>query len=281
MLLNNAGILLYEPFLDLKWPDLRRVVDVDLVGPIALTRLVGERMVKRGRGVIIHTSSQLVYNGAEFRAVYAAAKAAISQLVKTAALEWGRAGVRVNAIAPGRTLTKSNRHLLSDPAEYAKHLERIPLGRYGQPEDIANVAVFLASERRQLHHRPDDRGGRRLGAALDRGEPRRPWLLEELCVGRDTGGQVDLRAPAQLAASRGDLQRAALVFGGSMASSNAMSSGPSTLRTASATSPRLLLTAGADVVGAARQGCGIEGQDDSVHHVGDVHVLAAGAPGVG
>jgi NAD(P)-dependent dehydrogenase (short-subunit alcohol dehydrogenase family) len=146
VLLNNAGILLYEPLLDLKWLDLRRVVDVDLVGPIALTRLVGERMVKRGRGVIIHTSSQLVYNGAEFRAVYAAAKAAISQLVKTAALEWGRAGVRVNAIAPGRTLTKSNRHLLSDPAEYAKHLERIPLGRYGQPADIANVAVFLASE---------------------------------------------------------------------------------------------------------------------------------------
>lgn len=146
VLLNNAGILLYEPFLDLRWPDLRRIVDVDLVGPIALTRLVGADMVRRKAGVIIHTSSQLVYNGAEFRAVYSAAKAAISQLVKTAALEWGRSGVRVNAIAPGRTLTKSNRHLLSDPAEYAKHLERIPLGRYGQPEDIANVAVFLASD---------------------------------------------------------------------------------------------------------------------------------------
>jgi len=146
VLLNNAGILLYEPFLSLTWPALRRVVDVDLVGPIALTRLVGERMVARRRGVIIHTSSQLVFNGAEFRAVYSAAKAGISQLVKTAALEWGRAGVRVNAIAPGRTLTASNRHLLADPAEYAKHLERIPLGRYGQPEDIANVAVFLASD---------------------------------------------------------------------------------------------------------------------------------------
>ena len=146
VLMNNAGILLYEPFLDLTWRDLRRVVDVDLIGPIALTRLVGEDMVKRRRGVIIHTSSQLVFNGAEFRAVYSAAKAAISQLVKTAALEWGRHGVRVNAIAPGRTLTKSNQHLLSDPAEYAKHLERIPLGRYGQPVDIANVAVFLASD---------------------------------------------------------------------------------------------------------------------------------------
>jgi NAD(P)-dependent dehydrogenase (short-subunit alcohol dehydrogenase family) len=146
VLMNNAGVLLYEPFLDLTWLDLRRIVDVDLVGPIALTRLVGAEMVARRRGVIIHTSSQLVFNGAEFRAVYAAAKAAISQLVKTAALEWGRTGVRVNAIAPGRTLTKSNRHLLSDPAEYAKHLERIPLGRYGQPEDIANVAIFLASD---------------------------------------------------------------------------------------------------------------------------------------
>jgi len=146
VLLNNAGILLYEPFLDLTWADLRRIVDVDLVGPIALTRLVGEQMVNRKTGVIIHTSSQLVFNGAEFRAVYSAAKAAISQLVKTAALEWGRSGVRVNAIDPGRTLTKSNRHLLSDPTEYARHLERIPLGRYGQPEDIANVAVFLASD---------------------------------------------------------------------------------------------------------------------------------------
>ncbi len=146
VLCNNAGILLYEPFLDLRWSDLRRIVDVDFVGPIALTRLVGEQMVGRRSGVVLHTSSQLVFNGAEFRAVYSAAKAGISQLVKTAALEWGRAGVRVNAIAPGRTLTKSNRHLLSDPAEYARHLERIPLGRYGQPEDIANVAVFLASD---------------------------------------------------------------------------------------------------------------------------------------
>lgn len=74
VLLNNAGILLYEPFLDLTWADLRRIVDVDLVGPIALTRLVGEQMVKRKTGVIIHTSSQLVFNGAEFRAVYSAAK---------------------------------------------------------------------------------------------------------------------------------------------------------------------------------------------------------------
>src|SRR5260370_14163301 len=105
VLMNNAGVLLYEPFLDLKWADLRRIIDVDLVGAIAVTRLVGEQMVARRRGVIIHTSSQLVFNGAEVRAVYSAAKAAISQLVKTAAPQSGPSRVRVNAIPPARPLT--------------------------------------------------------------------------------------------------------------------------------------------------------------------------------
>ena len=146
VLLSNAGILLYEPLLELDWDDLRRVIDVNLVGPIALTRLVGERMVANGRGTIIHTGSQLSFNGAEFRSVYAATKAGVSQFVKTAALEWGRHGVRVNCIAPGRTLTNMNRHLLSNPADYAQGLERIPLGRYGDPQDIADLAVFLASD---------------------------------------------------------------------------------------------------------------------------------------
>ena len=146
VLLNNAGILLYQPLLELEWADLRRVIDVDLIGPIALTRLVGKEMVDRRSGVILHTGSQVVFNGAEFRAVYAAAKAGISQFVKTAALEWGKYGVRVNCIAPGRTLTNMNRHLLGNPDDYSKGLERIPLGRYGNPDDIATVALFLASE---------------------------------------------------------------------------------------------------------------------------------------
>lgn len=146
VLVNNAGVLLYEPLLDLKFEDLDRVVGVNLSGAIALTRLVGERMVARKRGVIVHTSSQLVFNGAEFRAVYSATKAGISQFVKTAALEWGPHGVRVNAVAPGRTLTPINRHLLDTPELYAEAVKRIPLGRFGQPEDIANAMVFLASD---------------------------------------------------------------------------------------------------------------------------------------
>lgn len=146
VLINNAGVLLYEPLLDLKWEDLDRVVATNLSGAIALTRLVGERMVARKRGVVVHTSSQLVFNGAEFRAVYAATKAGISQFVKTAALEWGPHCVRVNAVAPGRTLTPINRHLLDTPEQHAEAVKRIPLGRFGQPEDIANAMVFLASD---------------------------------------------------------------------------------------------------------------------------------------
>ena len=146
ILINNAGVLVYEPLLELQWEDLDRVVSVNLSGSIALTRLVGARMVARKRGVIVHTGSQLTFNGAEFRAVYAATKAGISQFVKTAALEWGRHGVRVNCVAPGRTLTAINRHLLQKPEEYAEALKRIPLGRFGQPADIAHAFAYLASD---------------------------------------------------------------------------------------------------------------------------------------
>lgn len=146
VLINNAGVLLYEPLLDLQWHDLERVVAINLSGAIALTRCVGATMVARNRGVIVHTGSQVTFNGAEFRAVYAATKAGISQFVKTAAVEWGKHGVRVNCVAPGRTLTAMNKHLLQEPEEYAEALKHIPLGRFGQPEDIANAFVFLASD---------------------------------------------------------------------------------------------------------------------------------------
>ena len=146
ILINNAGIALRGPLLDLGWSDLRRVVDINLVGPVALTRLVGETMVDRRSGTIINISSQMAFNGANHRAVYSSTKAAITQFTKAAALEWGPHGIRVNCIAPGRTITPINAWMLNDPIEYQAGLQRIPLQRYGQADDIANVAVFLASE---------------------------------------------------------------------------------------------------------------------------------------
>lgn len=146
ILVNNAGIAVRGPLLDLEPGDLHRVVDINLVGPIALTRLIGRGMVRRGQGTIINISSQMAFTGARHRSAYAATKRAIAQFTKTAALEWGCHGIRVNGIAPGRTITAINREVFADPAEYEAGLKRIPLKRYGQPEDIANAAVFLASK---------------------------------------------------------------------------------------------------------------------------------------
>jgi NAD(P)-dependent dehydrogenase (short-subunit alcohol dehydrogenase family) len=145
ILVNNAGIVVRGPLVDLDLADLRRVVDVNLVGPIALTRLIGATMVRRGGGTIINIGSQMAFIGARNRSVYASTKMAIAQFTRTGALEWGPHGIRVNCIAPGRTITAINRDVFDDPAEYEAGLQRIPLKRYGEPGDIANAAVFLAS----------------------------------------------------------------------------------------------------------------------------------------
>jgi NAD(P)-dependent dehydrogenase (short-subunit alcohol dehydrogenase family) len=145
ILVNNAGIAVRGPLLDLDFDRLRDVVDINLVGPIALTRLVGGPMVARGTGCIINISSQMAFTGARHRSAYAATKLGLAQFTRTAALEWGERGVRVNGIAPGRTVTAINREVFADPAEYAAGLAHIPLKRYGHTDDIANAAVFLAS----------------------------------------------------------------------------------------------------------------------------------------
>lgn len=145
-LVNNAGVAVRGPLLDLRLDDLQQVVDINLVGLVALTRLVGAPMVRRGEGCIINISSQMAFTGARDRAIYAATKAAVTQFTRTAALEWGSHGVRVNGVAPGRTITRINRQILADPAEYEAGLQRIPLRRYGQVTDIANAVAFLASE---------------------------------------------------------------------------------------------------------------------------------------
>jgi NAD(P)-dependent dehydrogenase (short-subunit alcohol dehydrogenase family) len=144
-LVNNAGIAVRGPVLNLEWSDLRRMVDVNLIGPVALTRLIGESMVRRGAGCIVNIGSQMAFTGARGRAVYAATKAAISQFTRTAALELGSSGVRVNCVAPGRTATAINAEIWKDPAEYDAGLRHIPLGRYGEPADVARAVLFLSS----------------------------------------------------------------------------------------------------------------------------------------
>jgi len=146
ILINNAGILVAKPLLETSLHDVRRLIDTDLVGVIQLMQLFGRGMVERGRGVILSIGSQTAFTGGENRAVYAAAKAAISQLTRAAAVEWGGHGVRVVCLAPGRALTRMTK-LTADPA-YAgdRGLQRVPLGRWGTAEEISKLAVLLASD---------------------------------------------------------------------------------------------------------------------------------------
>jgi NAD(P)-dependent dehydrogenase (short-subunit alcohol dehydrogenase family) len=146
ILINNAGILVAKPLLETSLHELRRLIDTDLVGVIQLMQLFGRGMVERGRGVILSIGSQTAFSGGENRAVYAATKAAISQLTRAAAVEWGPHGVRVVCLAPGRALTRMTR-LTADPA-YAgdRGLQRVPLGRWGTAEEISKLAVLLASD---------------------------------------------------------------------------------------------------------------------------------------
>ena len=143
VLVNNAGILLFKPLLECTADEMRRVFDVDVVGLMVLARSVARGMVERGCGVIINVGSQLAFSGGELRGVYAAAKAAVSQFTRAAAVEWGRAGVRVVCMAPGRTITPLNETVRQSEGD--RGLARIPLGRYGRPEEAAKLALFLAS----------------------------------------------------------------------------------------------------------------------------------------
>ena len=145
-LVNNAGVLVAKPLLDTSFAEMRRVIDIDLVGALQLMQLVGRGMVERGRGVILSIGSQTAFSGGENRAVYAAAKAAVSQLTRSAAVEWGPHGVRVLCLAPGRALTRMSRETVQAGRSGDRGLARVPLGRWGTADEVAKLAMFLVSD---------------------------------------------------------------------------------------------------------------------------------------
>lgn len=142
---NNAGILRAGPILEMDAETITEILNVNLTGPILLARRLAPRMIEAGGGVIVNMSSQLAFDGATTRGVYAAAKAGLAQFTKTAASEWAADKLRVVALAPGRTLTPINAALLADPKTRADSLAGIPSGRFAEADEIARLACFLAS----------------------------------------------------------------------------------------------------------------------------------------
>jgi meso-butanediol dehydrogenase/(S,S)-butanediol dehydrogenase/diacetyl reductase len=145
VLVNNAGVATTGPLLQMSTPEWRKVMDTDLDGVFFCTRAALPELLK-ARGCIVNTSSVSGMGGDWNMAAYNAAKGAITNLTRSLALELGRDGVRVNAVNPSLTATGMTEDMLGDKALMEKFLERMPLGRIGQPEDVADVIAFLASE---------------------------------------------------------------------------------------------------------------------------------------
>jgi NAD(P)-dependent dehydrogenase (short-subunit alcohol dehydrogenase family) len=135
-----------KPLLETSLEEVRRLIDTDFAGVVRLMQLVGRGMVERRCGVIVSMGSQTAFAGGENRAVYAAAKAAVSQLARAAAVEWGRHGVRVVCLASGRSLTRTMQEAARPDYTGDRGLARVPLGRWGTSEEIAKLVVVLASD---------------------------------------------------------------------------------------------------------------------------------------
>ncbi|MFB0520195.1 MAG: glucose 1-dehydrogenase [Desulfatiglandales bacterium] len=146
-LFNNAGTIRRAPSEEHSEEDWDIVLQTNLKAPFFLTQAVARTMIARKiKGKIINTSSLISVIGGKNIPSYAASKGGISQITKSMANDWAKYGIRVNAIAPGYFITDVTQPLVQDKVRYADITARIPLGRWGKPEDLGGVAVFLASD---------------------------------------------------------------------------------------------------------------------------------------
>ncbi|KRE68654.1 2-deoxy-D-gluconate 3-dehydrogenase [Arthrobacter sp. Soil736] len=151
LLVNNAGVNVPKPALELTAEDWDTVFDTNLKGIFFLTTAVAQHWVDKGiPGAIVNVASQAGIVGIEERAAYGTSKAGLIHLTKILALEWAPAGIRVNAVAPTFVRTELTASTLSRPDWAAELLSRIPIGRFGEPEDIAGAVAFLLSDAASL-----------------------------------------------------------------------------------------------------------------------------------
>lgn len=148
VLVNNAGTLLVKPALEISPDEWRNVMSVNIDGTFHMTQRMARHLVDTGReGVIINLASTFSVIGVPNVAAYGVSKTAIAGMTRHLAAEWAPHGIRVNAIGPGSTETKIRRELLArDPDRRTANLAKIPLQRFGEPEDVAGAVSYLASD---------------------------------------------------------------------------------------------------------------------------------------
>ena len=150
VLVNNAAMDWTSTVLETSEDDVRRVLDTNFLGCLLMQQAAATKMIERGRGSIVNVTSRTASVGVPTMGLYAAAKGALLALTRTAAIEWARQGVRVNAVAPGLTRTQLVRTWIEgqpDPAAFEKQVvSTIPQGRMAEPEEVASAILFLASD---------------------------------------------------------------------------------------------------------------------------------------
>jgi len=145
ILINNAGTTYPEDLVDLKVEHWDMTMAVNLRAPVLISKVVGKDMMKRKEGSIVNISSNAGVGGLEKHTAYCASKFGLHALTKVAALELGPHNIRVNAVAPTVTLTPMGKKVWGDPVKAQPMLDKIPLGKFAIPEDIAQVVLFLIS----------------------------------------------------------------------------------------------------------------------------------------
>ncbi|WP_382156406.1 SDR family NAD(P)-dependent oxidoreductase [Hydrogenophaga sp. ANAO-22] len=146
VLAHAAGGSLRKPSVDVTDEEWDGVISANLSSTFKVCRAVGRHMLAQGGGSIINLSSTAGMRGRAGNAPYSAAKAAVINLSRALAVEWAPKGVRVNVLAPGRFLTPLTEAEMSVPEKYAAFVRQVPLGRIGRPEEIQDIAVWLASD---------------------------------------------------------------------------------------------------------------------------------------
>jgi 2-deoxy-D-gluconate 3-dehydrogenase len=145
ILVNNAGSISRAPAAEAQMEEWNRIIDTNLNSVFQISQACGRAMIDQGNGTIINIASLLSFQGGISVPAYTASKHGVAGVTKALANEWGGRGVTVNAIAPGYISTDNTAALRADADRNASILARIPIGRWGNPDDIASVAVFLAS----------------------------------------------------------------------------------------------------------------------------------------
>ncbi|WP_199853083.1 SDR family NAD(P)-dependent oxidoreductase [Plantactinospora sp. BC1] len=147
VVVNNAGGFSHVgPFLEMTPADWTQILRTNLDSVAHMCRAVGGYLTTVGRGSVINVASVGGYNGVPMLSPYAVAKAGVISLSRTLAVEWAASGVRVNVIAPGWTRTRLTRSFAGNPELADGLIRSVPMGRWGEPDDLVGAAVYLASD---------------------------------------------------------------------------------------------------------------------------------------